>query len=79
MAGIDMFAVDGFAAARYSSQILIDTATDTVVKTLQVGDVGPGREPVLGASPNAGNEGSRTNRSLQLGGLRRSFVTWLLV
>jgi YVTN family beta-propeller protein len=32
---------------------VISTATDTVVNTLHVGEVGPGREPVLGSSPNA--------------------------
>jgi YVTN family beta-propeller protein len=32
---------------------VIDTGTDTVAKTVHVGQVGPGREPVLGSSPNA--------------------------
>jgi len=32
---------------------LIDTAIDAVAKTVHVGHVGPGREPVLGSSPNA--------------------------
>ena len=32
---------------------VIDTATDAVAKTLHVGHVGPGREPILGSSPNA--------------------------
>jgi YVTN family beta-propeller protein len=32
---------------------LIDTASDTVVKTLHVGQFGPGREAILGSSPNA--------------------------
>ena len=32
---------------------VINTTTDKVVKTLHVGGVGPDREPLLGASPNA--------------------------
>src|SRR5262245_15769972 len=32
---------------------VIDTATDAVVKTLHVGEVGRGRTPILGSSPNA--------------------------
>src|SRR5215470_15410975 len=32
---------------------VIDTATDTVAKTLYVGEQGPDRTPLLGASPNA--------------------------
>src|SRR5262249_11920191 len=32
---------------------VLDTASDTVLKTLHVGEFGPGREPVLGSSPNA--------------------------
>src|SRR5262249_36865757 len=32
---------------------VIDTSTDVVSKTVHVGPVGPGREPVLGSSPNA--------------------------
>jgi DNA-binding beta-propeller fold protein YncE len=32
---------------------VINTATDKVVKTLHVGDTGPGRTPILGNSPNA--------------------------
>src|SRR5262245_18661191 len=32
---------------------VVDTAADVVVKTVHVGQVGPGRVPVLGSSPNA--------------------------
>ena len=32
---------------------VIDTASDSVAKTIHVGQLGPGRQPILGSSPNA--------------------------